>query len=119
MTNGLSRMVNRMQELQRGELHHVPGATVEIACPDCTLVIKKDAENVHDSGCPLASEEDARARRDKEWFEKHPQAAEYFRKPTWTEDSIHKAMTGGVPIHRMRVEKVDESHRIRQPYVKP
>jgi hypothetical protein len=111
-------MVDRIQELQGGESHHIPNTTVEIDCPDCTLVIKKDRENIHDGGCPLAAEGDVRSQKDKEWFEKHPLASEYFRKPTWTEDSIHKAMTGGVPVHRMRVEKVDENHRIRQPYIK-
>lgn len=89
----------------------------EFPCPDCSLVIRMGADNIHDPGCPLAAQEDERALSDKKWFEAHPFADEFWRKPTWTENSIHRAMEGK-EVWRMKVVKVDENHRVRYPHTR-
>jgi hypothetical protein len=55
-------------------------------CPDCTgrLLV----ESYHDESCPLFMAIKAEFNRDREWFEAHPAAHEYYR-PVSPTESIH------------------------------
>lgn len=89
-------------------------------CPDCGAV--PDAKNQlrHDETCPSGRALDDVSAADREWFEAHPGADEYWRRPTPVEvESIMRSMGKEMPdepyevVGRVRVRQLAPGVRSR------
>jgi hypothetical protein len=92
-------------------------------CPDCSapLFIRGESGTPHDPMCPFSAAIDAVTQADREWFESHPSAAEYYRPMAKIEGVEQAALQFGLTmtppghqwIGRVRVVKVAPDLRIR------
>lgn len=76
-----------------------PGWSAEPECQDCGAALPRSAEENqgtvrHDDSCAYAADLDRMSEADREFFERHPHAAQFYRRPYPNEVTQFRASTG-------------------------
>lgn len=89
----------------------------DFLCPDCGAAFGPDGNMVHDDSCPLAAAEDACQDRDREFFERYPEASEVYRPVDPSEVAFLRALAGApddwLVVGRTRVVRIGPGVRAR------